>query len=99
MDNVKSLVLQRLKGLRREHIVMSEYAQRRAAFRQVDLEDVIDNLLNPIRLQWAERQLVDGEERHNCFFVYKRRALRCIVKFNGSNVKVINVIKPKKWPV
>ena len=41
MDNVKSLVLQRLKGLRREHIVVSEYAQRRAAFRQIDRKSVV----------------------------------------------------------
>lgn len=93
-------VSQKLRGLKREDIVVSEYAERRARFRQVDLEEVFDNLLNPVRLQWAEKQVIDNDERYDCYFVYKHRTLRCIVKLeNDVKVRIINVIKPRKWPI
>ena len=99
MENEKSFIVQRLRLMKREEIEVSEYAKRRAAFRQIDLEDVYDNLLNPVRLQWVQRQEVNGEERFNCYFVYKRRALRCVIKVEEEALRVINVIKQRKWPV
>ena len=97
MENFAHFVKEKLKGIDNNNIVLTDYARRRAAWRQINLAEVYNDLLNPVLLVWAERQEVEGEERFNCYFVRNRSAYRCILAFENGKVKIINLIKLLKW--
>lgn len=96
--NQSHQVKERLKRV--ERIVITDYARRRAAFRQIDLAEAAIELQNPINLAWAERQEEEGEERFNCYFTKSKRAtLRLIIAFRDEKtITLINAIKIRtKW--
>lgn len=53
-------------------IIISKHAIERAIFRSIDLEEVKQNIINPIRLIYAVKQeaFKINEEKFDCYFDY-----------------------------
>ncbi len=93
-------VLEKLRKFKKEDIVITEHAQKQAIFRQVNLDDVKDNLINPERLVLAvkEEAKYPNEEKFDCLFDYgKNHAHRYIITTDGKLVVVTIININRRW--
>ena len=72
--NLTEELKERLKKYSRGQIIFTMHARIRALQRGIDLEEIKDNLLNPIRLSTALKQEAEkeNEEKYDCYFAYSR---------------------------
>ena len=73
--NYKDYIIKHLKKFKKEDIEIDPHAELRAKRRNVNLEDVKYNLLNPSkRLSFANdlESEVDGLEKYKCYFGYSK---------------------------
>ncbi len=98
--NYKDVLKRKLKHYKREDIVITDHAQKQALFRSISLEEVKENIINPKRLVFAEKQKAkkEGEEKFDCYFGYsKTQCHRYILVINDKCV-VCTVIKlNRRW--
>ncbi len=96
-DHVKS----KLKQYKRSDIIITRHAKLRAEFRGIDIDEVIENIINPDRLIFAAKQKSSNpdEEKYDCYFGYsKTQAHRYILVFSGNKIIVPTVIKiNRRW--
>ena len=98
MDAKKEL-LTKLKKLTAKDIIFTHHAEIQAYVRQIDLDEVRENLLNPRRLKYVSREPAKrGESKYDCYFGYsKTQAHRYIIVINAKAV-VVTVIKiNRRW--
>ena len=83
-----------------EDIDFTAHAKLQAQVRQLSLDEIRGNILNPAKLTYAERQPAKkaGEEKWNCYFKYsERQAHRYIIVIN-KNALIVTVIKiNRRW--
>jgi hypothetical protein len=61
----------KLRTYKKKDIVVTEHADLQAFSRRIDLEEVKENLINPVRLVYFNREEeYSNEERYECFFEY-----------------------------
>lgn len=98
--NHKNILIEKTRKYAQNDIVITDHARLQATVRQIDLEEVKRNILNPVRLVFAEKQTAAGanEEKYNCYFKYSNTlAHRYVIVINAKAV-VVTVIKiRKKW--
>ncbi len=97
--NEVNYLKKRLHRFSRSSIVFSSHAKLRMQHRQINEEEVIENILNPKRLDYAIRQKTTSvEERFDCYFGYsKTRCHRYIIALR-NDIIIITVIKiNKRW--
>jgi len=85
----------KLKEYKREDIIITSHAELQALVRQVGVEEIISNILNPEKLVFAEKQNSNNalEEKYDCYFAYsKGLAHRYILTVNGKII-IVTVIK------
>ena len=98
--NYKEQVLAKLKKYSTEQIIITEHAKLQAAFRQVDLDEIRENILNPRRLVYAEKQVAkkDNEEKYDCYFGYSKTLCHRYIIVINQNCIVCTVIKiNRRW--
>lgn len=100
MKNYKDYLLKKLKLYSREDIVISSHAEIRMIQRQINKDEVIDNIINPKRLDYAikEKAEVESEEKFDCYFGYSKTQCHRYVLIVKHNVVVVTVIKiNRRW--
>ena len=62
----------KLRTFKKEDIIITNHAKDQAEFRQIDLEEVKKNVINPEKLVYVEEQQAkkEGENKYNCYFAY-----------------------------
>ncbi|MFH0869132.1 MAG: hypothetical protein V1839_02815 [archaeon] len=98
--NYAEHVAERLKRYKKEDIVFTYHAQIQATFRQIDLNEVTDNLANPKRLVLAVKgeSAREGTEKFDCLFDYgKNKAHRYIITINAKLIVVTVININRKW--
>lgn len=70
----KEELKQKLKKYSEDDIVFTTHALLRAKQRNIGLDEVKDNIINPMRLSYAEKQESHklGEEKYNCYFLHSK---------------------------
>ena len=70
--NCKDAVIEKLRKFRREDIIISDHALGKAVVRSLNSDEIKENILNPVRLEYAIPQEAEnaGEEKFDCFFSY-----------------------------
>ena len=73
-----------------KNIIFTDHARIRADFRNIDLEEIKENILNPKKLFFVK---ID-EERSNygCYFKYSKTHCHKYVLVLNSNVIIVTVI-------
>lgn len=98
--NERQYVKGRLQTFRREDVIITPHARIRMTQRQVPEEEVIENIINPERLEAAIREEACSadEEKFDCYFGYnKTRCHRYILIITGG-VVVVTVVKiNRRW--
>ena len=97
--NYKDYVKKRLKSFTRENIIITDHAMVRIIQRQIDKNEIIENLINPERLDYAIKEdSSKKEEKFDCYFGYSRRLCHRYVIVIKNNVVVVTVVKiDRRW--
>lgn len=98
--NYKDILIQKLKKYEREDIIITHHAEKQALFRSIDLEEVKDNIINPKRLAFAEKQVSEKKntEKYNCYFGYSKTQCQRYVLVINKKCIVCTVIKiNRRW--
>ncbi len=96
VDEVKG----KLKGYSREQIVFTTHARIRAIQRGIDLEEIVDNIMNPGKLATVIRQKADrtSEEKFDCYFIYSGNLCHRYVLILNKKIIICTVIKiNRRW--
>lgn len=98
--NYKDYVKERLKSFRKEDIIISDHALIRIVQRQINQEEIVENIINPVRLEYAVRDKAENknEEKFDCYFGYSKTQCHRYVIVIKEKVIVVTVIKiNRRW--
>lgn len=99
MDD-KGYLIEKLKGFKRQDIVISSHALIRMAQRQISEGEVIENIINPFRLKYVIKKeaVKQGEEKFDCYFDYSPNQCHEYIIAIKDKVIVITVVKiNRRW--
>jgi len=86
---------EKLKKYKKEDIIITSHADLQAFIREIDIEEVKENIVNSEKLVYAEKQDSNNknEEKYNCYFAYnKNLAHRYILSINAKII-IVTIIK------
>jgi hypothetical protein len=98
--NYKDILKKKLKKYKKEDIIITNHAQEQAIFRNIELDEVKENIINPKRLSFArkERAKKEGEEKYDCYFGYSKTQCHRYILVINDNCVVCTVIKiNRRW--
>ena len=79
-----------------EDIVFTSHAKIRALFRDIDLDEVKNNILNPERLAKVIRD--EGKGTYECYFAYsKMYCHKYVLSLNGKVIIVTVININRDW--
>jgi len=93
-------IIEKLKHYQKDQIIISEHARIRAIQRQLDINEIIENIINPIRLRYAIKEEANSlsEEKFDCYFAYSKTQCHKYILVLKDNVVVITAIKiNRRW--
>jgi hypothetical protein len=98
--NYKDYVVERLKGYSEKQIIITSHTLIRLVQRQIDENEIKENILNPKRLKIAIKENASGsdEEKFDCYFEYSKNLCHKYVLVMNDNVIVVTVVKiNRRW--
>ena len=86
---------EKIKLYKKEDIIITEHAELQAFIREIDLDEVKNNILNPEKLVYAQRQkaLKPNEEKYDCYFSYSRHLYHRYAIVINRKVIIVTIIK------
>jgi hypothetical protein len=91
LDELKA----KLKTYRKEDIIIISHAKIQAYVREVDLEEVKNNIINPEKLVYAKEQKAEkqNEKKYDCYFAYSTHLYhRYAIVLDGKLI-IVTIIK------
>lgn len=98
--NYVQYVKDKLKSYDKKNVIITTHALIRLEQRQIDKKEVIDNLINPTRLEYAIKDDAErlNEEKFDCYFGYSKTQCHRYVIILKENVVVVTVVKiNRRW--
>jgi len=98
--NYKNILTEKFKRYKKDNIIITDHAKEQALFRNIDLEEVKENIINPKRLVFAGKQEAkrEGEEKYDCYFGYSKTQCHRYILIVNKNCIVCTVIKiNRRW--
>lgn len=90
----------RLRKYKKKDIIVTDHADMQAFSRRIDLEEVKDNILNPVKLVYFNREVTEdpNEERYECFFEYATNLYhKYAIILNRKIIIVTVIVINRKW--
>jgi hypothetical protein len=86
---------EKLRKYKKEDIIITEHAKIQAYAREVDLEEVKTNILNPERLVYAKEQESQNsqEEKYDCYFAYSKTLCHRYIIVLNRKLLIVTIIK------
>lgn len=84
----------RLRKYQKKDIIVTDHADIQAFSRRIDLEEVKENLINPIRLVYYSRGENENpsEEKYECLFEYNNNLYHKYAIVLNRNIIIVTVI-------
>jgi len=98
--NYRDYVINRLKPFKRGDVIITYHALIRLAQRQVSEAEIVENVINPKRLEYAVKEAAasEGEEKFDCYFAYSRNRCHRYVIVIKDKVIVVTAVKiDRRW--
>ena len=86
---------QKFKQYNKKDIIITKHAELQAFVREVDLEEVKDNIINPEKLVYAQKQesQKSDEEKYDCYFAYSKHLYHRYALVLNGKVLIVTIIK------
>jgi len=91
---------QKLSKYSEKDIIINRHAKDQAEVRQINLEDVKNNLIHPNKLVFVEEQKANNpsERKYNCYFAYSDNYYhRYIIVLDGKLIIVTIIGINRNW--
>lgn len=64
----------KFKSYKKEDIIITKHAELQAFVRNMELEEIKENIINPVKLVYAKKQEAKykDEEKYDCYFAYSK---------------------------
>jgi len=85
----------KLSSYNKKDIIITEHANFQAFTRDVDLEEVKENIINPTKLVYAEKQKAKykNEEKYDCYFAYSKHLYHRYALTINAKIIIVTIIK------
>ena len=90
----------KLRRYKKEDIIIKNHAKDQAEFRQIDLEDVKNNIINPEKLVYFEEQPAkkEGEKKYDCYFAYSEVYYHRYIIIPNRKILIVTIIRVnRRW--
>jgi len=97
MNNTEELKT-KLKSIK--NIIITNHARDQAIFRSIDINEVKQNIINPIKLVYATRQKAENEQefKYDCYFEYSKNQYHRYILVTNGECLICTVIKiNRRW--
>jgi|SRR3989344_2028345 len=86
---------EKLKSYKKEDIIFTEHSKLQAFIREVDLEEVKENVVNPTKLVYAKEQEAKykNEEKYDCYFAYSKHLYHRYALTINRKIIIVTIIK------
>lgn len=91
---------EKLRRYKREDIIFTDHALIRADFREIDLEEVKNNIIHPEKLVHAEEKEAEKsyERKYECYFAYSENLChKYVLTINGKVIIVTIIVINRRW--
>jgi len=98
--NYKDILKEKLKKYKIGNIIITDHAEKQANFRGIELDEVKENIINPEKLVFVEKQEAEkeNEEKYNCYFGYSKTQCHRYVLVINNKCIVCTIIKiNRRW--
>lgn len=98
--NYDVLLKEKLLNYRSNDIIITNHAMDQALFRNINITEIKQNILNPKRLTFAGKQQSkdSSQEKYDCYFVYSKTQCHRYILVINSKCVVCTVIKiNRRW--
>jgi len=83
-----------LRAYDKKDIIITEHASLQAFVRDVDLEEVKNNIINPDKLVYARGQdSRKGEKKYDCYFAYSKNLYHRYILTMNAKLIIVTIIK------
>ena len=85
----------KLRKYKKEDIIITKHAELQAFVREVDLEEVKENIINPVKLVYVKEQESEREDekKYDCYFAYSRHLYHRYVLTINRKIIIVTIIK------
>lgn len=85
---------EKLKSYDKKHIFLTNHAKIRALMRNIDLEEVKNNIINPVKLVYFKEQKSEKEKeyKYECYFSYSKNYCHKYILTTNGKVIIVTVI-------
>lgn len=89
------VIKKKLRGHKREEIIIKKHAELQAYVREIDLEEVKNNIINPEKLVYAREQKSEKRdaEKYDCYFAYSKYLYHRYILTVNRKVIIVTIIK------
>ena len=86
---------EKLSKYKESDIIFTKHAELQAFTRDIDLEEVKKNIINPIKLVYAKEQKAKfrGEEKYDCYFACSKHLYHRYALTINAKVIIVTIIK------
>ena len=86
---------QKFRTDKKEDIIITEHAEIQAFVRQIDLDEIKENIVNPEKLVYYQRQKSNksSEEKYDCYFAYSRHLYHRYIVVINRKLIIVTIIK------
>ncbi len=99
-ENHKDYLIRKLCNYTKDEIIISDHARIRIVQRQMDIQEIVENIINPVRLEYAVKETANfpDEEKFDCYFGYSKTQCHRYVLILKNKVVVVTAIKiNRRW--
>lgn len=85
----------KLSKYKQEEIIITSHAELQAFIRDIDLEEVKANIINPDKLIYFKKQEAKhkNEEKYDCYFAYSKHLFHRYILTINAKIIIVTIIK------
>ena len=85
----------KLKSYKKEDIVVTYHAELQAFIRQIDIDEVKKNIINPDKLVYVKQQESEksNKEKYDCYFAYSKHLYHRYILTVNRKIIIVTIIK------
>ncbi len=86
---------EKLNKYNKSEIIITNHAEFQAFTRDIDIEEVKENIVNPIKLVYAKKQDAKylNEEKYDCYFAYSKHLYHRYALAINEKIIIVTIIK------
>jgi hypothetical protein len=86
---------EKLKFYKKKDIIITHHAELQAFVREVNLEEIKENIINPHRLVHFEEQKAENpkESKYDCYFAYSKHLYHRYALVLNGKILIVTIIK------